>query len=75
MRTTTVVCDGCGADRTSTGNCEDYRLALVVESLPRHSHTVTAMAVTPDIDRDHHFCGINCLVTWLRQKGYLKRGE
>ncbi|WP_027578518.1 hypothetical protein [Bradyrhizobium sp. Ai1a-2] len=70
MKTIEIKCDGCGADITSTGNCFDYRLALVVETRAVQGPSVTAMAVSLPLDRDHHYCGINCLDQWRDRKRY-----
>lgn len=65
MRVTKITCDGCGRDLSSTGNCEDYRLALVNEQIRSRGGVVTAMAKYPAIERDAHFCGLGCLRKWL----------
>ena len=63
-RTVEIKCDGCGRDLTSTGNCEDYRLALIVERIPSRGGAVTAMAVYPPISQNAYFCGLSCLKDW-----------
>jgi len=65
-RTETITCDapGCGRDLTSSGNCVDYRLALVNEHVPSRAGAVTLMHKTPSLDRDHYFCGLACLLKW-----------
>lgn len=65
MNQESVTCDGCGKDITTTGNCVDYRLALVVESIPCGRNMVTLLHVTPPLNRDHHFCGVGCLKNWI----------
>lgn len=65
MKTTTVKCDWCAQDITSTSNCEDYRLALVVESKHRESGIVTDMEIDPPINKNAHFCDVPCLKKWL----------
>jgi hypothetical protein len=70
MKTTNVTCDGCGADLTTTGNCEDYRLGLIVESIPSRGGAVTAMAAYPPLERDAHFCGIRCLDHWSARRKF-----
>lgn len=64
-KTTTVECDGCGADLTYTGNCEDYRLALLNQNIPSRGGFVTMLGKYPSIkDGDKYFCGLKCLDQW-----------
>jgi hypothetical protein len=67
MLTQKVTCDHCCADITDTGNELGYRLNLSAERLLINckAMAVTAMMVYPPINRDHHFCGLNCLREWL----------
>ena len=67
MRTEKTVCDACDRDLTATGNCADWRLALVNQPIPSLGGVVTDMMVYPAIERDRHFCGIRCLKTWMKQ--------
>lgn len=69
---TEVLCDGCGADLTTTGNSEDWRLALVSQAkMPWYiaegmrSGAVTDLAIAQPIQGDKHFCGLRCLRSWL----------
>lgn len=62
--TTEVTCDQCGADLTATGNCEDWRLVLTYEGKQIRGGMVTAMAISPPVDRTYHFCGLKCLDAW-----------
>lgn len=68
MKNIEIKCDSCSMDLSSTTNCVDYRLSLVNDSLPSRSNVVTSMMIYPPIDRDAHFCGINCLKKWLSSK-------
>lgn len=68
MKTLTVICDSCGRDLTTTGNCVDYRIALVNENIQSRGGAVTAMMAYPHLKRDAHFCGVKCLVTWVQEK-------
>lgn len=67
---TKITCDGCGRDRTWTGNSVDYRLALVVQRIPagppdrNGSVSVFDMMIHPPIDQDAYFCGLDCLDKW-----------
>jgi hypothetical protein len=61
-----VTCDQCGRDITSTGNCEDWRLALVNERIPHYGRgTSTLMSIQRCLDKDYYFCGFMCLKTWV----------
>lgn len=64
MRTTEIKCDKCGKDLTYTGNCEDYYLTLGSAPKVGRGNFRTLMAVTPPIDREHHFCNLACLDKW-----------
>lgn len=48
----TVTCDACSRDLTSTGNCNDYRLALVPESIPSRGGAVTDWMNYPAIEKN-----------------------
>jgi hypothetical protein len=65
MKTMKITCDRCEADLTTTGNCEDYRLALVNERVPSRGGATTDMIVYPLINVDMHFCGLTCLTEWV----------
>ena len=63
-----VTCDQCGNDLTRSGNCEDYRLALINEIVPSVGGLVTSMCAYPALnDGDKHFCGIDCCRDWLNK--------
>lgn len=64
-KTVEITCDACGNDLTSSANCVDYRLALVNERIPSAGGFVTAMCAYPAIERDVHFCNVNCLREWF----------
>ncbi len=64
MNETKITCDTCGQDLTTTGNCVDYRLALVPEHIPSWGGCVTSMHIEPPIERSAHFCGVQCLAKW-----------
>jgi hypothetical protein len=71
-----VICDGCGADITTTGNSVDYRLVLDTECpMPWFAAegmdygAVTEMMVYPAIKEPHHFCNnLRCLKAWLDKR-------
>lgn len=68
METHKITCDHCGRNLSSTSNCIDWRLALRNEEIPSRDGMVTTVMRYPAFDRDHHFCGIGCLVRWIRKK-------
>ena len=67
-KTTTITCDQCGNDLTTTGRCFDYRLTLKVDTIPLRNGLVMTAAVYPPPDMDAYFCGTHCLVLWVRKK-------
>lgn len=69
MKDTTITCDQCERDLTVTTNCEDYRLGLIVQSIPSCGGAVTLMATHPPLERDHHFCGARCFKQWVAAWG------
>jgi hypothetical protein len=62
-----IMCDACGFDLTSTSNAGDYRLALCNQSIAPSSNPVSLMGFYPAIERDAHFCGVDCLRWWLNK--------
>lgn len=72
MKTTKIICDGCGSDVKTTRNIEDYRLSLIVERKSGYGTGVyTAMYAYPAIKHDCHFCDLDCLDLWrAREKRY-----
>ena len=67
---TAITCDGCGGDLTETGNCVDYRLALLSQNIPTHGGFVTMMGKYPAIEHDCYFCGLGCLDRWSDRRKY-----
>lgn len=68
MKQEKVTCDWCHKDLTTTGNCVDYRLALVPERIPSVGPTSTLMLIEPDVKCAHHFCGLRCLAGWVERE-------
>lgn len=70
MHVERVTCDSCSKDITYTGNCEDYRIVLCSESIPRYPDTCTAtlMVAYPDFPKPLHFCRWQCFAKWCREK-------
>jgi hypothetical protein len=70
-KTLKIACDGCGDDLTTTGNCVDYRLALLNETIPTRGGFVTMMVMYPAIDDgDKYFCDLRCLDHWRDRLRY-----
>jgi len=67
-KTAKITCDGCGADLTFTSNCEDYYLSLGSFSKRSLGGFVTAVAISPAITHDHHFCSLLCLDHWTDRR-------
>lgn len=65
---TKVTCDNCGKDLTSTGNCQDWRIALVNDRIPSRGGVVTAMASSPCLKHNLYFCGLDCLKQYFDWK-------
>lgn len=63
-----ITCDACGRDLTTSGNSINYRLALRSENIPSSGPVVTDMMVYPAIERDAHFCRVECLREWLNRE-------
>ena len=61
-----ITCDACGKDLTYTGNSVDYRLALISQAKGTYpgAHAVTDMLIAPPLERDKHFCRLECLDIW-----------
>ena len=67
-----VICDGCGADITYTGNSVDYRLVLASQSKTPwyageglEAGVVTDMWIENPLPEAKHFCSLRCLASWL----------
>ena len=72
-----VICDACGKDLTYTGNCEDYYLVVSSASKEpwyrregKRGGFVTSMGKYPPVDREHDFCGLDCLDLWRSKENY-----
>jgi hypothetical protein len=71
-KVTTVTCDACDADLSETGNCVDYRLALLNQNIPTRGGFVTAMGKYPAIEHDCYFCNVGCLDLWRARENFAK---
>lgn len=65
MKKIEITCDACGKDLTETGNCVDYRLALINENIQSVGGFVTSAMRYPAIKHNAHFCGMKCLKQWV----------
>lgn len=68
MKDLKITCDQCGRDLTTTGNCEDFRIAVVNERITVTGGAVTSMSIEPHLQHDYHFCGCVCLRNWATTK-------
>lgn len=60
-----TVCDQCGADLTVTGYAGECRAVITSEAMPSRGGPVFSMEMGRPVDRDHHFCDMNCLAVWV----------
>src|SRR3954467_12595526 len=77
--TTTILCDGCEKDITTTRNSVDYRIHLESQDKTRWYVTegfdggaVTSMHISNPLPRDKHFCRFTCLAIWLEREGHFR---
>lgn len=68
MKTTTITCDHCGEDLTTTSNCVNYRIVLSCEQIPSAGGMVTLMHVERPLNRRLDFCGERCFAQWSRKE-------
>ena len=68
MKAIRVACDGCEKDLSSTDFHTEFRLVLTSESIPHTGMTRSAMIPDYIISRDHHFCSLKCLKTWVERR-------
>lgn len=66
-RVTTVTCDHCEADLTTTSNCDDFRIVVKSERIPSAGGVVTAMHIEPDYSSPKYFCGNRCFSEWAKR--------
>ena len=65
MLTRTYTCDSCGKD-ISDGSDAEHRLVLSEDHIWRETLTATLSRL---IDREHHFCRMECLDQWISKRG------
>ena len=62
-----VTCDKCGKDITTTGNCENWRLAVINEPIPSRGGVVTLMHAEPVLETNLYFCSWNCIDGYFKE--------
>lgn len=67
MREEIITCDGCRKDISKTDEMPSFRLRLSAEKMRQDADFSYAILITPPIVVDHHFCGLNCLQTWMER--------
>jgi len=62
-----ITCDGCEKEMMKSSSYPaEYGLVLSCENFNiNKSGMVYSVMMYPIIERDHHFCGLNCLKTWV----------
>lgn len=65
MKKTDYFCDACGYVLTDTNEVPRFRLHLTAQRMEHRNLHVCAIAITPPIQRDHHFCDLKCLKSWI----------
>lgn len=61
-----VKCSNCATDLSYTGNSIDYRIVLKSEEVPASpGQAVTDIMIHPQLKKDEHFCGTQCLTLWV----------
>lgn len=65
-----INCDFCESDLSITSNAVDYKLVLKNELIPSEAEAVTLKMVHPILERNKHFCGIDCLKRWVDVEGW-----
>lgn len=64
----TCTCDACGKDLSSVSSQPGYeRLRLRAEPIPWVNGNGVPL-VQKLLDRDHHFCSLECLTDWATKK-------
>ena len=64
-----IICDACEADLAEAGRAPKFRLTLACEELEhKPGGMIHAVRVYPPIDREYHFCNLNCLSDWLASR-------
>jgi hypothetical protein len=64
MKTTETKCDGCGSQLDDAGGMPTFGLTLSTFKLPSSGGISYDIAMSPELDRNYHFCGLNCLDSW-----------
>jgi len=65
MRKVEVTCDNCQRQLSDTGSMPAFRVVLKSEQIPSSSPYRNAVHIEPQVRDEQHFCGIDCLYSWL----------
>lgn len=65
MKDVKITCDACNANLTDMGVAPSYRLHLLKTNFV---FDAVASYSRPHLHRDYHFCDLDCLGDWIRQK-------
>lgn len=69
----TCTCDYCGRDLSNESDQRGYE-GIVIGTQPfawiPHSHGGSTVHITPLLDRDYHFCDLDCLRTWNEEPAH-----
>ena len=63
-KTTTLNCDSCSKDLSTTQYAAEYYLVLGTGRKSNPSGFSYAYAISPPIKETHYFCGLGCLDAW-----------
>jgi hypothetical protein len=64
-QTTTIICDECGKSLIYTKYSYEYFITTSNTSKINRDGTCFAMGIEPSFARDHHFCNMKCLTSWV----------
>lgn len=58
-------CNHCGRGLDDAGAMPTFMLTLMSGMVPNSGDIVYSYASHPEIDAEHHFCGLRCLKNWI----------
>lgn len=64
MKTTTIECNNCKRDLTEAESHPEYMLVLNAQRVPDDGHTPFDLLAIKPLDDEHHFCDMDCLISW-----------
>ena len=71
MRKTVTRCDDCDASLSQYSNYEAWGLTLYATNFqvqPADNRHMEVIKTDRPIEREHHFCGLGCLESWLMKQ-------